>query len=402
MDNTGLNHRQLVKYENQRKVLSLISKTPIPRIDIAGQLSLTQAAVSSIVDNLISIGIVHSTGTMVERASAGRRPELLEITSDWGYVLGISIDRDGIDIGLVDLCGNILDSFPRFPVQEDYAPSLDTIAEKVHELLARNPIPAQRILGVGVAVPGPFDTTNGQMLNPPQFFKKWHYLELQKELSARLPYQVLIEHNSIAMAKAERCLGIGTNFSNFVIYNINAGLGAGLVLNNIVHSRYGYGGEVGHTSIDFNGRLCSCGNRGCLETYASISAILHEVSRIRPEITSWQYLVDLAYEGDVLCNQFIQLESEYIGRSIVNLNNLCGLDAALLTGQIAYHPERLLENIRSLVSSSSITTSYRPLVIDVSGIQGNRYIVSSASLLIDRIYNEPNFFYSLQQSQSSI
>ena len=399
MGNNLLNHRQLIKYENQRKVLSLISKKPTTRIDIAEQLSLTQSAISSIVDNLISIGIVHSNGTLEERLSVGRKPEVLEITREWGYVIGISIDRDGIDIGLVDLSGSVLDSFPRFDVEEDYDLSLDTIAQKVKELLKRHPKESKQVLGIGVVVPGPYDSVKGQMQNPPQFFKRWHYLELQKELSKRFSYPILIEHNSVGMAIAERCLGIGIDYPNFVIYNINAGLGAGLVLNNIVYSRYGYGGEIGHTSIDFNGRLCSCGNRGCLETYASVSSLMHEVTRIRSDITSWQHLVDLAYEGDDLCNRFIQLESDYIGRSIVNLNNLCGLDAAFLTGQITYRPERLLEGIRKLVSSSSITTPYRTVVIGISGVQGNRYIVSSAAILIDRIYNEPTFFYRLQQNK---
>ena len=381
-----MTHRQAMKFENQRRLLSLLYQQPTSRISLARKTGLTQASVSIIADDLIRDGIVAETNQTVDEAGKGRKPTLLDINRNWGYIIGISIDRDGIDIGLVNLRGEIIDRFGRFSPLPDYSASLDAVARKVKALLARHR--EKRIIGAGVAVPGPFDEQCGRMLNPPGFYKEWHSLNLRQELQNRLDLPFIIEHNSIAMAKAEKCFGEKNKYANFILINVNAGLGAGLVLNHAVYSGpNGYGGEFGHTSIDINGRLCSCGNRGCIEQYASLSALLYSVQRVRPDIAAWEQLVDLAYEGDELCNRFLEEEAQYLAHAIVNQSNLLGLEAAIIAGRITYRPHRLISLIREKINSSHLTQLYRPLYVGAASVKDNPYISSGAAIVIDRFFN---------------
>ncbi|MDD6237527.1 MAG: ROK family transcriptional regulator [Clostridiales bacterium] len=388
-----------MKYENQRKILNIVNEKPISRIELAGKTGLTQASVSIIVEDLIADGILYDTEISSDKAALGRKPTLLEINSNWKYVIGISIDRDGIDIGICNLKGQVVDRCPRFAAESDYAACLDVIAQKVSELTNRNPDIASKIIAAGVAVPGPVDSENGKLLNPPGFFLSWHNLDLYRELAKRVSYPVYMEHNSLAFAKAEKSMGIGKQYDSFVLLNVSAGFGAGLVLNRQVYSgKNGFGGETGHTSIDINGRLCACGNRGCIELYASTSAILYEINHAGRRLRSWKELVDLAYDQDDLCRRYIALEADYLGHVIINMNNMLGLDAAILTGEIAYRPELLLQKIKEKINGT-ITNPYRAVAVHISPIQNDARIVAGSAIVIDRIFCEQGYLLRFRETQ---
>lgn len=395
----SLNNREVMKYENQQSILNLISKGNANRSQIANATNLTQAAVSIIVNELINNNIVVETIKSKDESSVGRKPIVLDINPDWGYTLGISIDRDGIDIGLVNIKGQIIDKFRRFPTTGNYSYCLDQIAEKAQELLSRNQGSKEKIIAVGVAVPGPIDLQAGKLLNPPGFFQEWYNLNIKKELEARFSYPIYIAHNGIAFAMAEKRFGIGSDFSNFLLFNINAGLGAGLVLNDTIYTnRIGLSCEIGHTSIDINGRLCSCGHRGCLETYASISAIMYDAKRLCPELDSWAQLVDAAYQGDPICRRFIQQEAEYLSHVIINISNLFGLDAVILTGEISYRPNLLINDIQKKANAVTLSKSYQTIQILSSAIHDSVHIISGAAIVINSLFDDPLFFQEIQKN----
>lgn len=394
----SLTHRQTMKLENQRILLSLIHQHPLSRSALAAQTGLTQASVSLIVDDLMQEGILLSTEKAAEDAGLGRKPILLDINESWGFALGLSIDRDGVDIGLVTLKGRVLDAVDRFPADRDYTACLDRIAVEAERLLERNRPLRGRLIALGAAVPGPFDAESGKILNPPGFFEDWYGLNLREELTRRFSCPVFIEHNSVAFAKAELCAGAAGGCSNFLLLNINAGLGAGLVLGGRVYTgNNGYGGEFGHTSIDMHGRPCSCGNRGCLEQYASISAMLYDVQRLRPDIRSWEQLVDSAYDGDPLCVRFLEDEAEYLAHAIVSVSNLLGLEAVIFTGKIRYRSALLLDRVRDKIQRTTLTQNYRPVTIAPSSIQDHPHVVSGAAVVIDRVFHQALFYHETRR-----
>lgn len=393
----SITYRQAMKIENQRKIINLINKTPVSRNAISEQTGLTQASVSMIVDELIKEGLIEETEKYAGEAIPGRRPILLDINADWGYVVGVSIDRDGIDLGLTNVKGQVIDQFERFPTTSDYRACLDAIAEKVKALIGRNKQVSGKLVGAGVAVPGPFDTQNGVILKPPGFFEEWYGVRLLDELKKRLDMPIYVEHNSTAFAIAEKNLGKGTQFDNFVLLNINAGLGAGLVLKGKI---YPQSCELGHTSIDFNGRLCSCGNRGCLEQYASVSAMLYDVNRVRPEIGSWKQLVDLAEAGDEFCVRSIETEAGYLSLAILNLINLLGIHAAIIAGKASYRPELLLAGIRRKLSEVNPELAHS-FEVGTSIFTENVYVISGAAVLLDKVFNSRLFFYHSKASRKT-
>ena len=380
------NNKEAMKQENQRQVLSLIDRHPISRSGLAKETGLTQSAISSIINNLISDNIVAEIGKY-DDTSLGRKPTLLDINASWGYIIGISIDREGFDIGIVNVKGNVIGKATHLNYDDDVSNALDNITRETESLIAKNQINPDRIIGIGVIAPGPVDAVSGKILNP-RALDSWHYLNLRDELQKRLPYQTYVQHNSNALARAEYRMGLGSKYNSFALFVVNSGIGLGLSLNRQIYTgANGLGCEIGHTSIDINGRLCCCGNRGCLELYASTAAILYEAGRVRKDITTWQDLIDKAYEGDTFCDSLLDIQARYLAHSIINLNNLLELDAVIITGMASYLGELLLEKIRVHVCQSVMSKSTRSLVIENSSIRENAMVIAAGAVVNDKLFN---------------
>lgn len=270
-------NKDTMKLENRRQVLELIARQPLSRAGLAKKTGLTQSAVGNMVGDLLQAGIVREVQSPPEEAALGRRPILLEVNPSWKTVIGVSIDRDGIEVGLSDMRGRGLGKTVSLPCQNDPQAALDTIAQAVEGLLRDQRVRPERILGLGAIVPGPVNASRGVLLNPPRF-EGWHGFPLKDQLSRRLSVPVYVEHNASAAARAQ--LNAGFPCRSFALLLINDGIGLGLVLHGQVYTgANGLGCELGHTSIDLHGRPCACGNRGCLELYASTSAILYDARR---------------------------------------------------------------------------------------------------------------------------
>ena len=178
-------NKSVMRNENRRAILQLLHTESLSRAQLSKRSKLTQAAVSSIVEKLIADGIVIEVGK-AEQTQSGRKPIMLEINPDWGCAIGINIDHDGFDVGLLDIKGNLISQPIALPYCDDVQVALDEICRAANTLIDKNKNKALRIIGVGAIVPGPVDAQKGQILNPPGFHA-WHYLNLKDELSKRLP-----------------------------------------------------------------------------------------------------------------------------------------------------------------------------------------------------------------------
>lgn len=384
------NNKESMKRENRRLVMQLLHGAVLSRAELSKKTHLTQAAISSIVEELISEGIIFESGK-VAKTQTGRRPITLEINAQWGYVLGISIDHDGVEMGVLDLNGQIVGEPINLPYADDVPQALDAIAAAGLRLIEERQVDVKKIIGVGAITPGPVDAKNGQILNPPGF-DSWHGLLLRDELEKRLPYRVFVQHNANAIARAEYSFGFGKQYESFAELIINTGIGMGLMLKNSVYSgANGLGCELGHTSIDIHGRHCACGNRGCLEMYASTSAVLYDVRRLRKDINTWQEFMDACDAGDTFCLRLLDDQAAYLAHALINLNNLLELDAVILTGLVLYRGEMLAERIEKHVAEVSLNKDIHALRICLSPLTEHLPIIAAGAVVTDRLFRHDLF-----------
>ena len=325
----------VMRLRNEKTILSLINAEPVSRAEIAKRTGLTRAAVTIIIEELIEKGYILEQPTM--QATVGRQPVLLSFNGAGTFAMGINITRKGFWVGVSDLNGKVLceERFPAFS-PEDFFAGIKEIGERCIPAAALLP---EQIYGVAVAAPGPVDFRNGTVLNPPNF-NEWHGVPVAEELKAALGCEVHLENVSNACALAEMYFGQAKEVDNFMALLVDEGIGSGIVLD---RQLFGGIGELGHTSLRYDGILCECGNRGCLEKYASIPMILKGTGH-----DSWKEVVDA---GNL---SVIEKEAQYLGAAIINANNLFDLDMVILSGDLKYHPEKMVERIGERVNAGRL------------------------------------------------
>lgn len=278
MTYTGIN-LESVKANNRSSILKLLNEQgPTSRKDLAQALGLTPASVTQNCTDLIAAGILCEEGEVKDSTRAGRRKILVGINYNCRQVLSISIELSDTYITLSSLNGS--DRTSRH-LKTDITVSphdfLHTVAQEAVSLIQQSSIPKDRILGVGVSIPGLVDREKGISRSAYRIWEK--PVDVRGILKQYLDYPILLDNNVNAFAKAELLFGSGREKDNILFMKWGPGVGSALVLHNkLYESRFAKEGELGHVTIEKDGKLCRCGRRGCLETRANIHAIANQIS----------------------------------------------------------------------------------------------------------------------------
>ncbi|MFE0137076.1 ROK family protein [Streptomyces sp. NPDC059037] len=232
----------------------------ISRLEIAERTGLTPQAVSKITARLRTEGLAAEAG---RRASTGGKPRtLLRLVPEAGHAVGLHLDRDELTAVLADLTGRVV-AERRAPL--DFGAGADAVVDAavgvVRELVCPPGDPG-RLLGVGVALPGPLDHTDG-VLHRVTGFPAWDGFPLREAFAGRLGLPVVVDKDTNAAALG---LALGGVAESFAYLHLGTGLGAGLVLSGGLYRGARTGaGEFGHQVIQLDGPRCGCGDRGCIE-----------------------------------------------------------------------------------------------------------------------------------------
>jgi glucokinase len=223
----------------------------------------------------------------------------------------------------------------------------------------------EEIGGIGIGVPGVLDLEKGETLFLPNLPGTWPHVPLQSTIKKMtgLPTALLNDVRSITYG--EWSFGAGRGVDTVAVFAIGTGVGGGLVVNGQLHLGIGgTGGEIGHTTIDFNGPRCGCGNYGCLEAYASAPAIAamgmkavsqglttriselceYDLNRITPEL-----IARAALEGDEIAKDIYERAGLYIGIAAANMCVALGPRRIIVAGGVSRAGDLLLDPIRRII-----------------------------------------------------
>lgn len=293
---TGINMEN-VKRKNLASILKLLNTSgPMSRKDIALQLGLTPATVTTLCAELLAEGILVEKGEIPQGKRAGRRKILLDIHYEYRYVLTISIELPVTSISVCDLRGGHCTTRELLtdcdiPAEE----FLRRVADASKGLLWETGIRKGKLLGVGVSVPGPVSRAEGISHRA---YRIWDDpVAVTDCLGQYLDCPILLENNVRAFAQAELIYGMGKRAQNLVFLKWGPGVGSAIIANGQIYESKAFkNAEIGHVRVEENGALCRCGRRGCLETRVSTHPLVRRTRQIcTPQTTPrlWQRV-----EGD--------------------------------------------------------------------------------------------------------
>ena len=404
----GTNLPKVGRY-NRAVVLDQIQLADgISRVEIAERTGLTPQTVSGIVRRLLDEGIVREEGS--SRVASGGKPRtMLRVNADAGRAVGLHFDPVELTCVVVDLLGRPL-VVKRRPTPADTAPThvVAAMADLVGDVLAEADVPRDRVLGLGLASPGPIDQDVGMLVAPPNL-ANWTRVPMKQLLSDATGLPVTLDNDATAAAVGEMWSGAGRGVANFAYFFFGTGVGGGLVLNRQVYRGGSLNAaEFGHTSVLADGpecyRECYCGNLGCLESLVSPDAIIAEVHRRLGEQRGGSVLwapflrdpasVDhaairaAAAAGDPLAAVVIGEAAQRVASVAVNVVNITDVDLIVLGGHGIRHVEKhYLDAVVVAVASRPVARHVRVVDVALSPLGADAAVVGSAALVLHATYS---------------
>lgn len=371
----------LIKKINTSIVLeSVLKHAPLSRAQISELTGLNKATVSSLVQDLIDSHLVLEIGP--GQSSGGRKPVMLLFNGTAGYAVGIDLGVNYIRGLLVDLEGNVIAEHQRGLKRHNAEFAIGQLAECIEGLMDAAPESPYGIVGIGVGVPGIVDD-KGTILFAPNL--KWRQVELQQHLEERFGLPVTIDNEANAGAQGEQKYGAGRGIPNQIYVSVGIGIGTGIILNKELYKgASGFSGELGHLSIEYDGKPCSCGNLGCWELYASENALLERAALLG--FDSLEELLAAAANGDERVRELIRSIGDFLGAGIANIVNVFNPNVVIIGNRMSRAAEWLEPAVQAAVDRRTLPYHRERMRILFAELQDQSAVRGAAYYAISKFF----------------
>lgn len=386
-------------------IRSLFQSGAQSRADLARETRFSRTKVTDLVGQLMARQILQE----IDRSGQDHgKWKNLTINQGLGYLVGIDIGTTSVDVGLADCSCALLDRLSAETFVND-GPEvvLGEAVRILEELLVQNDVREDQILGIGVGVPGPVSYPSGMVIGG-QFTPGWEGFRIQEFLTARFPDVVIrADNDANLMAMGSHKEGLAKNASDFIYVKVGTGIGSGVYCRGHLYRGFSScAGHIGHTCVDFNGPVCRCGNRGCLEALAGgpgiaaaaeaavaagKSGVLETLKAEHAGALTAVEVGKAAVMRDPAALQIIRQTGTLIGTVLAGVINLYNPELIVIGGGVSKIGNLLLAEIRRevLKRAYSYTTmglriEYSPIVDDV-GVIGAVHFVRDWVFTVDGV-----------------
>lgn len=269
-------------FSNRSLTLQLLfSYGTLSRTDIADYLNITNAAITSIVNDFLQEGLLIQQDMPEDsQRRVGRRKAPLSINYDWKYILAIDIHSHYINIAITNLKGDVLEEASQFPDNRSPEALCSGIAKDCIKMLWKSSIPVEKILGAGITIIGPVNQIDGIALHPFRLFD--YAVPIKQHFEKEFSFPVAVENNVCAFLISELIYtNITAENQNILMLKWGPGVGSAMAIRGSIYKGYNFQStEIGHNQItENNGKKCNCGRTGCLEPFISSDAIIEFIQQ---------------------------------------------------------------------------------------------------------------------------
>jgi predicted NBD/HSP70 family sugar kinase len=317
---------------NLRLALQIIySEGPTSRAAIARASHLTPATASHLVDELIEAGLVIEAG--MGPSAGGKPPKLIALNPEGRSIIALDISSSRFQGAVVDLSGELLVTESAAAATGQAA--VDTVIEMVSGLAGKSPAP---LLGVGIGTPGVVEPLSGVVTSANL---GWHEQPLAPQLGKHIDVGVHITNDAQAAALHEYSVHAPA-VTSLALVQVGRGIGTGHVLDgHLFHGENSATGEIGHVRLDDDGLQCTCGNTGCLETQASMSALLEAAGG--DQTLTHERIAEIASDPEM--SVFIEAAAVALGRGLAPMAALLANREIVLWGEVTSLNEHYRETV---------------------------------------------------------
>ncbi|NLZ54617.1 MAG: ROK family protein [Thermoanaerobacteraceae bacterium] len=311
-----------------------------------------------------------------------------------GFVIGLDLGGTKIATCLMDKSGSIVKkvTVPTLAIEGPDA-VISRMKSSVYEVMKQANVKKKDIVAMGVGSPGPLDAKNGVIKNPPNL-PGWVEVPLRDELYNEFKLPIIIENDANAAALGENLYGSGKGMKNFMYITISTGIGGGVVADGkLFKGANGNAVEIGHTTINFQGPLCGCGNKGCWEAYASGTALarfmregiesgkttiikdIEDVKNIKAE-----HVFAAAKQGDKFARELVDMEGYYLGVGLANMANSFNPDCIAMGGGITHEWDLFYDRMIEVMREKALKANVENLKVVKATLGSDVGVVGAAAV----------------------
>jgi predicted NBD/HSP70 family sugar kinase len=330
-----------LRVANQRRVLAVLldrGAEPASQAEIARETGLAAGTVSTIVRELAAADVVSTV------AGSGRRGTSVRLGRGAGLVAGIDFGHSHVSVAVSQMTGDVL-AESRRPLTRGHGhgEGLSTARAMLGDLLTEFGADHTELRNIGMGLPAPL---SDNVVMSSAILPGWVGVNARDEACAAFGVDVLIENDANLGALAEHRHGHGRGHANVVFVKVSSGVGAGLILDNVLfRGTSGTSGEIGHLTLDEQGPVCRCGSRGCLEAYAATGTALAMMAEHLPG-AGIDDIIEAARQGNVSALRVFEDAGLHLGWGLATVTNLLNPGVILVGGDMSHAGELLLESAR--------------------------------------------------------
>lgn len=298
-------------------------------------------------------------------------------------VLGLDIGGTKLAAGVVDEAG-VLHSFEVAPTPAHNGPerALELLFELGRTAVAESGLTVQ---AMGIGSGGPLDAERGVLIAPPHL-PGWHDVPVVELAEAAFHLPATLENDATAAAAGEHRWGAGAGIRNMVYLTISTGVGGGVVIDgSLYRGSRGNGGELGHVTVDWHGRLCrGCGRRGCLEAYVSGTSIAERAREAGLDFATADAVAAAARAGDPGAQAIWDETVEALACGITSIVNLFEPELVVIGGGVTRSGEQLIGPVRTMVRAGAMRPAGDAADVVASAFGDQVGVVGAAAIVYDR------------------
>lgn len=349
----------LLRRLNERKVIEVIQANgPSSRADVTRQSGISAPTVSKAVVSLIDAGLLEEIDA--PQTALGRPGRLLCLGSSDVQIIGVVIDARRCWVGSAGFDGKIrTDTSPSFNTPGTYDALISKIVEHALPMMQTG----KTTLGVGVSVPGLINKrTQTTLLSPNLHVTDNH--TIGADLSERLGVECLIMQESHALCLGEKTYGQAKQLDDFAVLDVSTGLGMGVMNGGrLLDGHSGLACELGHITVDVQGKLCGCGNHGCLETLATESAFVQAVAEDMGRVLDIDQIIHLIRTGEYQATEHLRKNCEYLAIALAAVINVFNPTTLFVYGKIFDAQDGLFSQLLELTEKRTLRPSFADCTI---------------------------------------
>ncbi|MFT8351603.1 ROK family protein [Clostridium saccharoperbutylacetonicum] len=373
-----VNHSK-IKETNRKKIITLLlEKNEITKLDISRILDISITTVSTNITELKNEGIVEDVRHL--ESTGGRKAIAVKLSENCKFSLGIALTPNNIKIALVNLKKEIIEKLKIRHKNNRIENLIEIINENIALLMEKHNLDSEKILGIGISLPGTVDFENGII--------KYSYLLGIKDFNLKEKFEYLnvpiYLDNEANLSAYYEFLNRKNILKNLLYVSITDGLGLGIIIDGkIYRGDNDSSGEFGHIKVALNGKKCKCGARGCLEAYTSMNSLVDGYNEVSLEaISDVEEFEELYLKGEEATKKVLDKYLKILGMGISNLIMLLDPNTVIIGGDINNLLNDKIDILKKNIYKDNLFTDENNCTISVASYK-EAYLLGAAMMPIE-------------------